>query len=259
MSTQDYEYRGLMASTWDLWRDDSSRWSDAVLYHEIVLRYGQPVLDVGCGTGRIVLDFLADDIDIDGVDNSPEMLAICREKAQNRGLSPNLYQQAMESLALPRRYRTILVPSSTFQLVTDREAAVAAMGRVFAHLLPGGALIMSFGNIYQPEWPLQTDWELVFEKLRPGDGATVRRLTRERFSPEHQLWHSEDRYEAEQNGSLIASEDHQRSPAGRWYTQPQAAQLYRDAGFGDVQLLCCDAQIPPAPDAASFCVLGVKP
>ena len=44
-------------------------------------RYGQPVLDVGCATCRIVLDYLAQGIDTDGVDNSPELLAICRDKA----------------------------------------------------------------------------------------------------------------------------------------------------------------------------------
>jgi len=41
---------------------------------------------------------LSQGLDVDGVDNSPEMLAICLEKAQLLGLSPNLYQQGMESL-----------------------------------------------------------------------------------------------------------------------------------------------------------------
>lgn len=34
-----------------------------------------------CGTGRLLLDYLAQGIDIDGVDNSPEMLALCRPDA----------------------------------------------------------------------------------------------------------------------------------------------------------------------------------
>jgi ubiquinone/menaquinone biosynthesis C-methylase UbiE len=99
----DYEYRGLMAATWDVWRDDTTNWEDARFFRDIVRQYGQPVLDVGCGTGRIVLDYCADGIDTDGVDNSPEMLAICREKAQQRGVSPNLYEQTMETLDLPRK------------------------------------------------------------------------------------------------------------------------------------------------------------
>src|SRR5207253_7390676 len=105
---------------------------------ELIERYGQPALDVGCGTGRLLLDYLGAGIDIDGVDNSPEMLARCQEKAGRLGLCPALYQQSMEALALPRRYRTILVPSSSFQLVTDPEAAAAAMRRFLVHLEPGG-------------------------------------------------------------------------------------------------------------------------
>ena len=81
MTKLNYSYSGLMASTWDLWRDTTQRWSDSVFYLDMVQRYGQPVLDVGCATGRIVLDYLAQGIDTDGVDNSPELLAICHDKA----------------------------------------------------------------------------------------------------------------------------------------------------------------------------------
>jgi cyclopropane fatty-acyl-phospholipid synthase-like methyltransferase len=62
------------------------------------------VLDIGCGTGRLLLDYLAQGIDVDGVDNSPEMLARCRAKAQALGLTPRLYEQSMETLALPRAH-----------------------------------------------------------------------------------------------------------------------------------------------------------
>jgi SAM-dependent methyltransferase len=44
-----------------------------------------PVLDAGCGTG-LVADALLDDIDVDGLDLSPEMLAIARAKGRYRGL-----------------------------------------------------------------------------------------------------------------------------------------------------------------------------
>jgi SAM-dependent methyltransferase len=255
----DYEYRGLMAATWDVWRDETARWEDARFFRDIVRRYGQPVLDVGCGTGRILLDYLSEGVDVDGVDNSPEMLAICREKAHERELSPDLYEQSMETLDLPRRYRTILVPSSSFQLVTDAQAATEAMRRFFEHLESGGVLTMSFGFLWKQGTPLQTEWYPVFEKVRPGDGATVRRWGRTRFSPDDQLWHTEDRYEVVREGAVIASEEHRRSPAGRWYTQDQAVQLYREAGFHDVRLTRSFTPAPASAEDTSFCVLGIKP
>jgi len=70
-----YEYYGMMAEFWDLFRGDTSTWEDRFFYLEVVKKYGSPVLDVGCGTGRILLDFMQQGIEIDGVDNSPDMLA----------------------------------------------------------------------------------------------------------------------------------------------------------------------------------------
>ena len=98
----DYEYRGLMADTWDLLRGDTSNWEDRYFYLDLIQRYGQPVLDVGCGTGRLLLDYTGEGLDVDGVDNSPEMVAICRQKAGQLGLSPNIYAGSMENLNLPR-------------------------------------------------------------------------------------------------------------------------------------------------------------
>ncbi|HYB01252.1 MAG TPA: class I SAM-dependent methyltransferase, partial [Ktedonobacteraceae bacterium] len=81
MNTEDYEYRGLIAEAWDLLRGDTSEWEDRPFYRDIIRASGQPALDIGCGTGRLLLDYLADGIDIDGVDVSPEMLEVCRQKA----------------------------------------------------------------------------------------------------------------------------------------------------------------------------------
>jgi SAM-dependent methyltransferase len=259
MSAQDYEYRGLMAELWDFFRGDTSTWTDRFFYREAIQRYGQPVLDVGCGTGRLLLDFMAEGVDIDGMDNSPEMLALCRQKAQQLGLEPRLYQQQMEDLELPRRYQTILVPSSSFQLVLEPEAATKAMERFFAHLQPGGVLIMPFMILWHEGMPEQIDWQLIGEKIRPEDGAVARRWYRGRFDLENQLEHTEDRYEISLNDEIVASEHHQRSPATRWYTQAQAKRLYQDAGFTDIQMFSEFTFEPAQENDTIFCVVGKKP
>ncbi|MGC8799894.1 MAG: class I SAM-dependent methyltransferase [Chloroflexus sp.] len=88
MKLPEYEYKGLMAEAWDVLRGDTSNWADRHFYLEIIQKYGQPVLDVGCGTGRLLLDYAQQGVDIDGVDNSPEMLAICKCKADELSLKP---------------------------------------------------------------------------------------------------------------------------------------------------------------------------
>ena len=225
----DYEYGGLMAEAWDLLRGDTSTWSDRPYYLEVIRRFGEPVLDVGCGTGRLLLDYLAHGIDIEGVDDSPEMLDICRKKAASLGLSPTVHLQKMDALDLPRRYRTILVPSSSIQLVLDPEAARSTMNRFFAHLEPGGALVMSFLWMDRAGQQLEESW--TSEATRPEDGALVRRTSWAKYDPETQLEDTDDVYEIIRDGEVIARERHHRSPATRFYTKQQARRMYTDAGF----------------------------
>jgi SAM-dependent methyltransferase len=254
----EYEYAGLMATTWDVLHGDTSRWGDRARFRDLIARHGQPALDVGCATGRLLLDYLAEGIDIDGVDVSPEMLDLCRAKAEARGLAPTLYQQAMQHLDLPRRYGTILVPSSTFQLLTDPEEACVAMRRFFDHLRPGGGLVMTFMPLWRAGDPIETDWFAHRERIRPEDGATVRRWSRARYDLDAQLEHTEDRYEIARAGVVLAAQEQRRSPATRWYTHEQVRALYAEAGFTDVALTREWSGEPAVPEDGVITAVGTK-
>ena len=252
-----YEYRGLIAQSWDLLRGDTSGWADRPFWRRLIDQSGQPALDVGCGTGRILLDYLAQGIEIEGVDNSPDMLALCRRKAAALGLRPVLYQQEMDALDLPRRYRTIVVPSSSFQLVLDRAAAAQTLRRFLGHLEPGGTLAMSIMTLSQEGDP--DKWRLVRERTRPEDGLLVRRWSRSRYDPTTQLEHTADRYELLEGDQIVQSELHERSPATRSYTQGGIAELVARSGFADVRLVSGFSDQPVKPDDTLFCVEARKP
>jgi SAM-dependent methyltransferase len=254
MSHPDYEYKGLMAEAWDLLRGDTSQWPDRFFFREVIQRSGQPVLDVGCGTGRLLLDYQAQGIEIEGVDNSPEMLALCRQKAQALGLRPVLYEQQVEDLALPRQYQTILIPSSSLQLLIAPELALQALERVRAHLVRGGALAASLMTLWAPGEPLESEWEKT--AVRPSDGATIRRVAKSRFDPVTGLEHTEDLYQVVAGGLVVAEEQHQRSPATRSYTQAQARALLAQAGFAEVVLYHEFTFEPARPEDTLFTVVA---
>src|SRR5262249_44081223 len=115
---------------------------------------GEPVLDVACGTGRLLLPYLRSGIDVDGCDISPDMLALCREQAEREGFSPALYAQAAHALDLPRRYRTILVCGG-LGLGGNRAHDVEALRRFHDLLEPGGiiALDNQVPYSYSRQWP----------------------------------------------------------------------------------------------------------
>ncbi|MCH8066122.1 MAG: class I SAM-dependent methyltransferase [Chloroflexi bacterium] len=258
-SQPSYEYRGLIAEVWDQLRGDTSGWPDRSFYRDLILEVGEPVLDVGCGTGRLLLDYASEGIDVDGVDNSPEMLALCRKKAAALDLRPTLFEQQMETLELPRRYRAIIVPSSSFQLVIETDDAREAMRRFHDHLEPGGSLAMSFMLMWSgtPQTTEQANkWH---KRKRVGereDGSTVRRWTRARYDSEAQLEHTEDRYEIIVDGEIVETEKHSRSPSARWYTQDQSRALYEEAGFVDVLLYSGFSKDAASADDRMWAVVG---
>jgi SAM-dependent methyltransferase len=256
MTTSNYEYYGLMVKYWNLLRGDTSTWDDRFFYLNVVKKYGQPVLDIGCAAGRLLIDYLSQGMDIDGVDISPEMIAICRQNAERKGLNPNLYNQDMTELNLPRKYKTILVPSSSIQLLLEPEAPLQAMKSIYASLEPGGALAVPFMALWGEGAPLEG--EFTQEAIRPEDGATVRRRGWYRFNPETQMDESRDIWEIIKDGQVIESETHEQVPATRSFTREEAIALFEQAGFKDIQVFSGFTFEPVKPADTIFSIIGIK-
>ena len=257
MTTPNYEYYGLMVKYWDLLRGDTSDWDDRLFYLDVIKKYGQPVLDVGCASGRLILDYLSQGIDIDGVDISPEMIALCRQNAERKGLNPNLYVQSMTALNLPRKYKTILVPSSSIQLLLEAGLPLQAMKRLHDHLESGGAFVAPFMTLWKEGDPLQG--EFTQEAMRPEDGAIIRRTGWYRFHPETQMDESHDTWKVIKDGRVIESEVHEQVPATRSYTQAEAMALFEQAGFKNIQVFSEFTFKPVQPTDTMFSVVGIKP
>lgn len=130
-------HHGLVARWWSLFRDSGPE----IDYFGQFVAAGQPALDVACGTGRLLVPWVAAGLDVDGVDVSADMIRLCREAAQAVGRAPNLYCQAMHDLDLQRRYQTIIVCGG-LGLGSTREQDQQALRRLHDHLEPGGRLIL---------------------------------------------------------------------------------------------------------------------
>lgn len=256
METIDYEYKGLMAEAWDILRGDTSQWADRFFYLDLIKQYGEPVLDVGCGTGRLLLDYLQQGIDVEGVDNSPEMLAICRRKAESLGLTPTLSHQFMEELSIPKQFKVILIPSSSIQLIIEQALAQKAIRNLYDHLLPGGIIAASIMNLWNPGDERYSEWEKTASD--PHNGWQYRRVAKSWFDPETECESTEDLYQLIVDGQVVKEELHQRSPATRSYTQNQAMQLFESVGFQQINLYHEFTIEPVMPTDSLFTVVAQK-
>ncbi len=159
------------------------------------------------------------------------MLDRLRAKAPAAGVAVEgrVHLGRMESLDLARRYLTIIVPSSSFQLLLDPAHAAAAMGRFFVHLEPAGVLAMPF--ILMDE-PYEEHWAR--EATLP-DGSIVRRTATAIFDPVIGIEATIDRYDVLRDGVPVRSETFERPRATRGYDRRQAAASFIEAGFVDVE------------------------
>lgn len=133
-------YTGIAAEWYDdLLKDEKS---DLEFYSNLVVNNGGPVLEIACGTGRNIIPIAEAGIEIDGVDSAEEMLQKCREKLEGKNLSINLFNQDMADLNLHKKYKTIIIPGGSFQLITDFDSALDVLTRIKNHLLPEGKFVI---------------------------------------------------------------------------------------------------------------------
>jgi SAM-dependent methyltransferase len=167
-------HHGLVAQWWSEFNDDFR--SHEIPYFRKFVEEGQPALDVGCGTGRLLLPFLRAGLDVDGCDVSADMIALCREKAEREGLSANLYVQGMHELELPRMYRTIFVCGS-FGLGSTRERDREALGRFHELLEDDGTLLIDievpYADTKQWSYWLKDRRASLPEAVRPPGGRRI--------------------------------------------------------------------------------------
>ena len=121
---------------------------DAEFYLDAARRQGGPVLELGCGAGRVLLPIARAGISITGLDLSDQMLArlrwkLAKETKEVRGLV-ELIHGDMTSFDLGRTFPLITIPFRPFQHLINVEDQIACLRAVARHLAPGGQLILDF-------------------------------------------------------------------------------------------------------------------
>jgi SAM-dependent methyltransferase len=110
--------------------------ADLPLWRELAGREQGPVLELGCGTGRVALDLARRGHRVIGVDADAELLAALAERAT--GLPAKGAVGDVRSLRLDAAFGLVLAPMQLLQLLPTARDRRAALRGVAAHLRPGG-------------------------------------------------------------------------------------------------------------------------
>lgn len=141
------DYERLMADTYDaqyaVIRDPSG---DAAFYAGLAAQSGGPVLELGCGTGRVLLPIARTGLACVGVDPSAQMLRVLRAKQPPANLT--LVQATMQTLDLPERgFALAYMAFRAFQHLLTVDDQLEALTRIREHLRPDGLLAL---DVFEP-------------------------------------------------------------------------------------------------------------
>lgn len=178
---------------------------DVEFYRKQALDADGPVLELGCGTGRIYLALRSAGVDADGLDGSTAVLEVLRERAAERGLEPSVRQADMTDFDADRAYDLVICPFNTVQHARSVDAQLSLLASVHDALAPGGRFVFdTFVPSFDVICGTYGEWDSS-EITHEGTEYTLRK--RVRIDDElRQTIHVEN--ELRTGGEVVASSDH---------------------------------------------------
>jgi SAM-dependent methyltransferase len=249
------DYQGLSARIYDaVWE---SEYEDQPFYSWLLGPPSGKLLELGCGTGRVLLPLAMEGWRCVGVDASPDMLEICRLKADEDNLPVELHRQRIERLKLATKFDRIIIPGFTFQHLTEIPTARRALRRIRDHLKARGRLILSLFHPWETlrngndgHWKLRSS-----TALEDGNRVLVHESTAADPVLQHlTIW---NRYEMVDAGGRPVEEALVENKL-RWFGLDEFRLLLEAAGFDRIEVYGDFAPSPPK-EGHSFFTFDARP
>ncbi|QNK57735.1 class I SAM-dependent methyltransferase [Paenibacillus sp. PAMC21692] len=236
-------YGELCTEVYDLTKKIGQSFGGDIEYYRDRLKHCKGrILEAMVGSGRVIIPLLESGLNVDGIDYSPEMLASCRQRCEERNLVVNLYESNLQELSLPDKYEAIIIPGGSFLLIEKREESLNALKCLYNHLQPGGRLIL---DLFLPDNN--------FDRGQFGETSTFNLANGDIITMEDKLVEADLynqykvsylKYEKWRNGALIQTE--LQRFALRWYGIEEFKLVLESIGFSDV-VVSADYEYGKAP------------
>ena len=171
--------------------------ADIDFYVEAARQSAGPVLEIGCGTGRVLIPAARAGASITGLDLSVQMLAVCRQRLAEEAADVQqrvaLVAADMRDFNLPQTFGLATIPFRPFQHLTTVEDQLSCLASIRRHLSAEGLLILDLFNpsldalVNRPE---EQELDLEPESVMPDGRRLLRRykvLSHDRFNQVHQI------------------------------------------------------------------------
>ena len=127
---------------------------DVTFFVEMAKSAGRPVLELGCGTGRVLIPTARSGVDIVGLDLSPQMLTVCKRKLADESSDVQsrvrLVEADFRQFELSQKFALITIPFRPFQHLLEVDDQLACLERIHRHLDDDGKLVV---DVFNPSLP----------------------------------------------------------------------------------------------------------
>ncbi len=119
---------------------------DIDFWVEQAKRYGGPVLEIACGTGRITMPLAKEGFDVTGIDLAESMLEQAERNSQEQDLDIEWVKADMRDFSLGKSFPLIICPGQSISRLLTIKDIEKCLAAVREHLAPGGRFIMELYN-----------------------------------------------------------------------------------------------------------------
>jgi SAM-dependent methyltransferase len=175
----DALYDSFIADYYDESPVVKGRLQDVSFYRDTAREFGDPVLELGCGTGRVTMALAESGKRVTGLDLSERMLE--RAVKKRAGLlreareRVHLIQGDMTRFDLGEKFRLVIIPFRPLQHLLEVKQHIDCLECARKHLAPGGRLIL---DVFQTDAERMHDpvhmRETQVTEYRTADGRQVR-------------------------------------------------------------------------------------
>ncbi|MFN8372392.1 MAG: class I SAM-dependent methyltransferase [Anaerolineae bacterium] len=144
-----------IARYYDAENDDKT--DDLLLYTDLAEEYGSPILDIGCGTGRVMMHLAQEGCEVHGIERDGAML----ERAQHkRAALPHLrsklmfHQGDVLRYEFKQRFKLVLLTYNMLTHFHEQDVQLNLLRRMHDLVEPGGLLVIDVpnaGNVFASE------------------------------------------------------------------------------------------------------------
>lgn len=209
---------------------------DLPFWLDLAKQQGDPVLELGCGTGRVLLPLAQAGLRTVGLDSNLEMLRFLRA-AQEPDLQPVplLFAANLAEFHLLQRFPLILLPCNTWSVLDARERQ-KALNCITHHLAPGGIFAASMPNPeFLSDLPASSDADVDENFIHPltGNPVQVSSSWQRMHGKFTVTWHYDHLLPNGEVERLTIQSRHDLTPAKAYLDELRQAGLQLQAAYGE--------------------------